>query len=167
MGEDTGQRSTQGADREVPTARREVSVDDTTAYRARREALHAATDELDRELDQLEGQVQPDLTRLRAVARRTLGTLRIHIEEAEAPDGLLADITDAAPWFAARADDLRRDHADLLERAEGLRERVDAADRLSPVLDEARGLAVRLTEHRHQGTALLLDAYLLDIPAGD
>lgn len=167
MGEGTGRRSTERTDRGDPAGRREVSAVDTAAYRARREALHAAADELDRELDQLEGQDRPDLTRLRAVARRTLGTLRIHIEEAEAPDGLLAEITDAAPWFAARADDLRRDHADLLERTERLRERADAADGLSPVLEEARGLSARLSEHRHQGTALLLDAYLLDIPAGD
>lgn len=167
MGEGTGERSGGRVDDGCPADRLEVSVADAAAYRARREALHAATDELDRELELLERQERPDMTRLRAVVRRTLGTLRIHIEEAEAPDGLLADITEAAPWFAARADELRRDHDDLLERTELLRERADAADRLSPLVEEVRGLSARITEHRHQGTALLLDAYLLDIPAGD
>ncbi|WP_052668540.1 hypothetical protein [Nitriliruptor alkaliphilus] len=142
-----------------------VSDEDADAYRARREALLTAVTELDQELDALESQEAPDPDRFRAAVRQVLATVQRHIEEADAPDGLLAQVREAAPWFASRVEQLRGEHDDLIARTRALLERPDDDVRRS--LTEARDLSARLSRHRHRGTKLLLDAYMLDVSAGD
>lgn len=137
------------------------------AYHARREALHGAVIDLDEELDALEAQGEPDAERFRTAMRRTLTTVQRHIEEADAPDGLLEEILDAAPWFASRAEQLRGEHAELLDRATRVLEQADATDAVEPLLADARSLSSHISEHRHRGTKLLMDAYMLDVTAGD
>lgn len=147
--------------------RREISAEAAAAYRARREALHIAVIELEHELELLEAQPQPDVRRLRAALDQLLTTLREHIAQADAPDGLLADIIETAPWFAPRAEQLRSEHGELLERAQQLIDEAAANEDAASVLESARELSQRISEHRHEGTALLLDAYMLDVPAAD
>jgi cytochrome c556 len=142
-----------------------VSEEDADAYRARREALLTAVLELGEELDALERQEDPDADRFRAAVRQLLATVQRQVEEADAPGGLLVQVREAAPWFASRVEQLRGEHDDLVERTRSLLDRPD--DEVRRSLTEARDLSARLSRHRHRGTKLLLDAYMLDVSAGD
>jgi len=93
--------------------------------------------------------------------------VREHIDEVESPDGLLGQVLEAAPWFGARVEQLRGEHADLLALGNALLVKADADGELATLLVEARELAARVSGHRHSGTALLVDTYLLDIPQSD
>lgn len=137
------------------------------AYRARREALHATVSDLDAALDALETQDLPDVERFRAVLTQVLETLHEHIQQADAPDGLLAEIIETAPWFAPRAETLRSEHDELLVMTRELIERAGAGGEFGTLLADARTLSARIADHRHTGTSLLMDAYMLDVPAGD
>lgn len=147
--------------------RAELSEEAADAYRARREALHSAVITLEHELETLEADDPPDRDRFRAALRQLLATLHEHIEEADAPDGLLTQIIETAPWFAPRAAQLRDEHAELVGLAEQLIDRLEDGEDPAEVLPGARGLAERVSDHRHRGTTLLVDAYMLDVPAGD
>lgn len=140
---------------------------DAAAGEGRREALHAGVTDLDRELDVLEAQPEPDVERFQAALRQLLATLHRHIEEADAPDGLLAQVVEAASWFATRAEQLRGEHGDLLDRTQALIAGAGADEDVRPLLVQARDLSSAITQHRHRGTKLLLDAYMLDVTAGD
>lgn len=149
------------------TDRRELSEEAADAYRARREALHAAVATLEHELATLEAADEPDAERFSAALHQLLATLHEHIEQADAPDGLLSQIIETAPWFAPRAEQLRDEHADLVDHANAMIERLDAGESVAVLLADARSLSDRVSDHRHRGTTLLLDAYMLDVPAGD
>jgi ABC-type transporter Mla subunit MlaD len=145
----------------------QVSDEDATAFRARREALHAAVTDLDQHLDALDAQDVPDAVRFRDALDELLVTLQRHVEEADAPDGLLAQILEEASYFASRVDRLRGEHGDLLGRAADLRDRARSSDDVRPLLPDARQLSARVAEHRQRGTELLVDATMLDLSAGD
>jgi hypothetical protein len=89
-----------------------------------------------------------------------------HVRDAEADDGFLARLVADAPWIAPRAEQLRRDHAGLVRDCSRLVARAgEGAD--ADLREDARRLARRADDHHHRGTALLLDAYELDISASD
>jgi len=144
-----------------------LSGADADAHTRRREALHRAVAELDRELDALADQPVPDADRFRAAIRDMVVAMREHIDETESPDGLLGQVLEAAPWFAARVEQLRGEHGELLARGNALLVSAAAGGEVAPLLAEARELAAQVSDHRHAGTALLVDTYLLDIPQGD
>ena len=137
------------------------------AYRARREALHAAVSDLDQRLNELEARADPPADELEAALEQLLGTLERHIAESEDRDGLLAQVVDEAPWFGPRAERLRAEHADLLEATNELLGRAGDARDVPALIEETRRLGARVDAHRHAGTTLLLDAYSLDVSAGD
>lgn len=153
----------EGDARQLP----ELSDAEVRAVRARREALQVAVTELDGHLDALEAQSVPDRARFRDALDELVVTLHRHVEQADAPDGLLAQILADASEFGARVERLRAEHGDLLDRAEGLRERLAAGAEVEPLLADARHLSARVAEHRRRGTELLLDATMLDLSAGD
>lgn len=144
-----------------------ISDTETAAYTRRRESLHRAVTELDAELDALEEAPAPDGLRFKEALRDLVATLELHIEEADAPDGLLGQILEVAPWFGPRIEQLRHEHDDLHARASTLLEQVAGGEQLVRRLGDARELAAGVSGHRHHGTTLLIDAYLLDIPEGD
>lgn len=144
-----------------------LSDADAEAALARREALQAAVSDLEGHLHDLEVQDVPDPDRFRRAVEQLLATLHRHVEEADAPDGLLAQVIDEASWFASRVEGLRGEHVDLLERTTSLLERARAADDVRPLLADARQLSARVAEHRRRGTTLLVDATMLDLSAGD
>lgn len=145
----------------------ELSDADARAFRARREALQVAVTELDGHLDVLEAQDVPDPDRFRDALDELVVTLHRHVEQADAPDGLLSQILADASEFGSRVERLRAEHGDLLDRADGLRERLAAGAEVEPLLTEARHLSARVAEHRRRGTELLLDTTMLDLSAGD
>jgi hypothetical protein len=134
------------------------------AYRARREALHAAVTDLDRFLD---GVDVPEPEQVQAALRDFLAAVQEHVTEADAPNGLLASIIATAPWLGNRARQLRDEHDRLLADATSLALRAQDGTVDAALLDDMRDLSARVSEHRHRGTGLVLDAYMLDIPAGD
>ena len=144
-------------------------VSDATvgAYRQRREALAVAIAGLESELDEIEAQPIADTDRFQSAVHALLATLRRHVEESEAPDGLIAQVIDEAPLFARQAEQLSGEHDGLLNDANKLIERAEAGDAIESLIADARALLARISEHRQQGTNLLLDAYMLDISASD
>jgi hypothetical protein len=135
------------------------------ASRARREALHTAVDDLERGVAALES--EPDLGRFAATMRDVLRTVHQHVDEVEAPDGLLDEMTTVAPRVTYRVEKLRREHAALLERTRSLLQRADENDTLERLATDGRALAKDLSAHRHRGTDLMQDVFLTDIPAAD
>jgi hypothetical protein len=105
----------------------------------------------------------------------SLGDLRRaldgHIEEVEAPQGLLAEIVAVDPRLAPYAGDLRTDHIDLLgawARAEAtVRAARDGAATSAMVRRRATTLLGRLTLHRQAGADLVYEAHSVDIAAVD
>jgi hypothetical protein len=147
--------------------RAQLSDADAEAALARREALQAAVSDLEEHLGDLEAQDVPDPDRFRRAVEQLLATLLRHVEEADAPDGLLAQVLEEASWFASRVEALRGEHVDLLGRTTSLLERARAADDVRPLLTDARQLSGHVAEHRRRGTTLLVDATMLDLSAGD
>lgn len=144
-----------------------IDAAEAEAYAARRQALHLAVVDLERVLDELATDDAPDRDRFVAGVRALHDAFQDHVREADAPDGLLAQILSDAPWFAARVERLREEHGRLIDRATSLID-AGASDReVDALLLEARQLAADVADHRHAGTDLLMDAYMLDIPAGD
>ena len=148
-------------------AQRRLPAPVAEAVAARRDSLHAAALRLEGELDALGSQPRPDVARTRAALQSMRATLRAHAEGAEASDGPLVDLTDAAPWLARRASHQRDEHRELLQEATALVDRLGEGEDPAPVLDEVRQLLERVAVHRHRATTLLQDAYMLDIPEGD
>lgn len=148
-------------------ARPHVSDAATEAFHARGDALHAAVVALQRDLVDVVTHSPLDRSQLKTALSRFLDTLREHVEGSEADDGLLAQITETAPWLTPRTRQLRTEHDVLLATAEGLLGRVDGDEDTSTLTSEANDLAEEVTQHRHRATEILLDAYLLDIPPVD
>ncbi len=144
-----------------------ISEGDRAASTRRREALHRAVTELGAELDALEAAAAPDGERFAQALRDLLATLEQHVEEADAPEGLLQQIIEVAPWFGPRVEQLRSEHDVLNGQARTLLEQVAAGRELEQALGAARELCAQVDDHRHRGTTLLIDAYMLDIPEGD
>jgi hypothetical protein len=105
----------------------------------------------------------------------SLGDLRraldAHIEEVEGPDGLLAEIVTVDPRLAPYAEDLRKDHIDLLGAWVRAEATVRAArnDAATPSMIRRRvtTLLGRLTLHRQAGADLVYEAHSVDIAAVD
>ncbi len=152
---------------DITRERIRLSAADADAHTRRREALHRAVAELDGELEALAAAPTPDADRFRAAVREMMVAVREHVDEVDAADGLLAQVLETAPWFAARVEQLRSEHGDLLARGNALLVRAATGADMASLLAEARDLVARVSDHRHAGTALLFDTYLLDIPQGD
>jgi hypothetical protein len=137
-------------------------------HRTRREVLHEAAIGLDAALQSLEAATAPDRERLAGALQDVVAPLQEHVDGANQPGGILAQVIDAAPWLASRARQLGREHDALLDRATALAaQAASEGAEVDALLREARELATAMTRHVHRGTTLILDAYMLDIPDGD
>jgi len=89
------------------------------------------------------------------------------VREAEAPDGLLAQVIEEEPAFGSRAQQMRAEHVELLNDSATLLQLAEQ----DPSVDELRAKATELIDlievHRHRSGSLLIDAYSLDLSAGD
>lgn len=94
--------------------------------------------------------------------------LELHIATTEAPDGLLADIVEAAPRLVHRVDQTRDDHTLLREHVARARAALRPDDDAVPAArDRVVELLTALVRHRHLGADLVYEAYNVDIEAGD
>ncbi|MFN3218160.1 MAG: hypothetical protein ACE367_16820 [Acidimicrobiales bacterium] len=96
--------------------------------------------------------------------------LDTHVEEVERPDGLLEELTEAAPRLVNHVDRLRDEHpvlqaqmAALIARADPIGDAVAPADDLrSEVLDAL----VAIARHRQRGADLVYEVHNVDIGGG-
>jgi hypothetical protein len=97
--------------------------------------------------------------------------LDAHIDEVEGSDGLLAEIVSADPRLAPYAEDLRKDHIELLGswvRAEAtVRGARNGTATLALVRRRVIALLGRLSQHRQAGADLVYEAHNVDIAALD
>jgi hypothetical protein len=111
------------------------------------------------------------LARVEASLGGLRAALDAHIVEVEGPQGLLAEIVTVDPRLAPYAEDLRRDHIDLLGawvRAEATARAARAgAATASKVRRRVTNLLGRLTLHRQAGADLVYEAHSVDIAALD
>ncbi len=134
----------------------------TKRARRRRERLHQACIDLQNALDRDE-----PTDRLDAAIRQAQATIVAHVHESEADDGLLAQVIEEEPAFGSRVEAMQREHQVMIEQADALVE--GAAGTLPPdeLRDACGSLITLLDGHRHRATELLLDAFDLDLSAGD
>jgi hypothetical protein len=93
--------------------------------------------------------------------------LAAHNAEAEGPDGLLAQVLQDAAWLSPRVHVVAQEHDRLLADCQQLCAAGHGDDPLDELERLAREMAERIDGHRHHGTELLMDAYGLDVSAGD
>jgi hypothetical protein len=159
-------------DERVPTASATrsgtTSVGEQAAaeVRVRRERLRAELINLEEVLSGPSADAGAWSRQVRTAAEAMQATLRDHVEETEAPDGMLAQVDRDAPWLAGRLQQLRSEHGHLAAAAATLVERCDDADP-QQIRDEALALLQQVSRHRQLGTDLLYEAYLVDISAAD
>jgi hypothetical protein len=148
----------------------EVSAEAVTAMREelrrRPEHLRVATAGLAAALEHATEGEQAWLARARTALAAAMEEVRAHNEEAEGPDGLLTQVVADAPWLSPRVHAVEQEHDHLLAAGEALLGRWDDVA-VPEARRELAETARRIEEHRHHGTELLMDAYGLDISAGD
>jgi hypothetical protein len=159
------------ADRHDPPVVGRVVAEEVAAARreelARRpEHLQAAVAALRAALEDLPGE-RERRGRLEAVLAEVRGHLAAHNDEAEGPDGLLSQVLHDAAWLSPRVHVVAQEHDRLLADCERLCAAGRGGEPLTELERTARLMAERIEEHRHHGTELLMDAYGLDVSAGD
>lgn len=94
--------------------------------------------------------------------------IRAHVEEVEAPDGLLAEMLDLAPRLSSLIDTIRAEHQGLVESLEQTR-RLLRSEPLDGLAVRRHGVSLLgyLARHRQHGSDLVYEAYLVDIAAAD
>jgi hypothetical protein len=160
------------SDDRVPTA--EAARTGTTGVgeqaaaevRVRRERLRAELINLEEVLSAPSADAEAWTRQVKKAAEAMRATLRDHVEETEAPDGMLAQVGRDAPWLAGRLEQLHSEHEHLRVAAAALVERCDEAEP-QQIRDEALALLQQVSRHRQLGTDLLYEAYLVDISAAD
>ncbi len=145
---------------EVAVARREE-----LAHRP--EHLRVAVATLESALAVTGGDERDRRAQLTAALAAAHDRLAAHNEEAEGPDGLLSQVLDDAAWLSPRVHAVAQEHDRLLADCERLCAAGRGGEPLAELERTARTIAARIEEHRHHGTELLMDAYGLDVSAGD
>lgn len=133
----------------------------------RREQLHEATRALAAALDDTSGELDERLTAAREAIVDMQRTILTHVSEAEASDGLLAQIIADEPAYGSRVEEMRREHVALVEDAAVLVENAQAAGSVDELRVPTTEFIELVQRHRHRSAELLLDTYDLDLSAGD
>ena len=90
-----------------------------------------------------------------------------HVHGTEGADGFFAAVLDHAPRLAHQARALRDEHRPLEQAVDDLVALADAPGDPDPVRAAARAVVTVVDRHRHRGAQLVLDAYNVDVAAGD
>ncbi|HXX90665.1 MAG TPA: hypothetical protein VEI83_10630 [Acidimicrobiales bacterium] len=90
-----------------------------------------------------------------------------HIEYSEGPEGLLTRIVADAPRLMHRVQQARADHDRLRSETTELLEALDDGEGVDKVRDRTMALLAGLVRHRHIGSDLVYEAYMVDIEASD
>ncbi|MEX0698905.1 MAG: hypothetical protein WEE53_04400 [Acidimicrobiia bacterium] len=139
--------------------------------KARRHGLHEAMTALE---TAVAGPSSWDgwLARVRFCLTEARQAVDDHIEAAEGPHGLFAEIMESTPRLGSEVEILRQEHRQLVNavtRAQELSREVEVGTGPNPLrLRRAvTGLLGRLTLHRQHGSDLVFEAYNVDIGSAD
>lgn len=162
-----GCRPGKGDSVNAPTSNTTTTTAPFDSARIRRLALHEAMEQLEWSIARA-SQADDWRERVTEALDGLQVALEAHIVEVEAPDGLLAEILDMSPRFAAEIEEIIKEHADLTAEWQA----ADAAAQ-DPAADtgHVRRLIITLlggiAEHRQRGADLAFDAYNVDIGASE
>lgn len=161
----TSSRSTgeQGGDTAAPAPLPQTRAE----VHARREDIRQALVELEDVLSRPAGDHESWSDRVRAGVEHMHTTLQHHVRETESDGGMLAQLEEDAPWLEGRVEQLRREHDALLAATDALLANCREGRGAEEIREEALDLLRGISRHRHQGTDLLYDAYMVDISAAD
>ena len=108
--------------------------------------------------------------RLTAALLELAGALDTHVEEVERPDGLLGELTEAAPRLVNRIDRLRDEHPPLQAQLAAVIDRARATgdDTTSPdeLRSEVLDALLAIVRHRQRGADLVYEVHNVDIGGG-
>lgn len=99
---------------------------------------------------------------LRSALADMSGAFQGHVEEVEAPDGLLAELIEDCPRLSSKVVRLRDEHPTLAERIDVCGAQLEDSDP-PRIRAEVLDLLVALARHRHAGADLVYEAYNVDI----
>ena len=105
--------------------------------------------------------------RLQRALVRLVMAADVHIGETEGPDGELVEIETAAPRLWHEADNLREEHAELLEACfDLLAELRDGTSTSNLIRKDVLHLVARFEVHRRRAADLVYEAFGVDIGGG-
>jgi hypothetical protein len=133
----------------------------------RREVLHGAINDLENALAASQPGSERWIRDIQDALQRTQTTIENHVREAEAPDGMLAQVVQEEPALGARVEAMKREHVTMLERGAALVELSREPPSAEELQDKVTDIVELIDRHRHRSADLLLDAYDLDLSAGD
>jgi len=90
-----------------------------------------------------------------------------HIENSEGPDGLLTKIVADAPRLMHKVRKAKDEHDHLRSETTELLDALDDGEGVDKVRDRTMALMGGLVRHRHLGSDLVYEAYMVDIEASD
>ena len=108
--------------------------------------------------------------RVHAALRHIADDFTEHVVVTEGPDGLHADIQNAAPRLARAVTRLAGEHLDLTAEIAGLVAATQAGVvevEVVAIRDRGVALLAALTRHRQRGADLVFEAFETDLGAGD
>ncbi|NNE73579.1 MAG: hypothetical protein HKN26_07950 [Acidimicrobiales bacterium] len=101
---------------------------------------------------------------------RALDELRIaldqHIDEVEGPDGLLAELRDAAPRLSNKIAVVSDEHPALCRQVDDVIANLKESAALEQIRSDAIDALVAMARHRQKGADLVYEAYHVDIGGG-
>jgi hypothetical protein len=140
--------------------------------RRHRRGLRDAMDDLERALAAPAGTGARWVKDFAGAVEAVGGALAAHVATTESDDGLFADIL-GRTGSASAVDRLKRDHVDLVHRADALRDVVAHAPATPDIdwIDHQRSAAMELlavlARHRQRGADLVYEVYTVDIGGED
>jgi len=95
------------------------------------------------------------------------GALDRHIEFSEGPDGLLTKIVADAPRLVNKVRKAKEEHDHLRSETSDLLDALAGGEGVDKVCERVMTLMGGLVRHRHLGSDLVYEAYMVDIEASD
>jgi hypothetical protein len=140
---------------------------DLDAVRVRRAGLRAACERLRAALPDRAGSSGPNAAELTVAAADVDRLWQRHIDQTEAPDGVLAQILGDAPRLAPMITRLRADHPEVTRRLRAAADSLAAGPGLLEAADHLRAALAAIDKHVGGGGELIYLAYNVDLGGGE
>ena len=103
---------------------------------------------------------------LRAELQSLRDALDAHIEEVEAEDGILAQLTVDAPRLVNKIDRVRQEHPELSRQLANAIASLESSSNAEELRGEVLAVLFSLVRHRQRGADLVYEGYNVDIGGG-
>ena len=90
-----------------------------------------------------------------------------HVEYSEGPDGLLTRIVADAPRLVNKVRKAKADHDHLRSETTELLEALSSGEGVDKIRERTMSVLAGIVRHRHVGSDLVYEAYMVDIEASD